>query len=101
MPVFATLIDLTDAEFQNAQEFVSMWGRVRNEVEEIGVNIRETYALLTDHDLLVIFEAADVDIALQTSLAMRRHGLNVDTMAAVPFEHIADFVDDSSSYSQG
>jgi uncharacterized protein with GYD domain len=96
MPTWIALVEVTDAEFQNLQEFASIWGDIRLEVEELNpdVEITDTYALLGQYDFLLVFDAPDRDSVFELSLAVERHGLDMTTMEGVPIEHFAHLVDD-------
>lgn len=94
MPTFAALVDVTEHGVQNAQEFVSKWGRVGNDAEEVGAEVLDTYALLGRHDFLVLFDAPDVETALQLSIATERYGMDVETMTAVPVDQLGEIVED-------
>lgn len=96
MPTWVSLVEVTDAEFQNLQELTSIWGDIRLEAEEINaeIEITETYALLGRYDFLLVFEAPDRDAVFQLSLAVERQGLDMTTMEGVPIDHFADLVAD-------
>lgn len=94
MPTFAALVDVAEPEFQNVQEFVSIWGRVRKDTEEIGGKVLDTYALLGQHDFLVVYEAPDIEAAFQVSIAAERYGIDVETMVAEPVEQLGKLVEE-------
>jgi uncharacterized protein with GYD domain len=96
MPTWISLVEVTDAEFQNLQELTSIWGDIRMEVEEAvpDIEITDTYALLGRYDFLLVFEAPDRDGVFELSLAVERQGLDMTTMEGVPIEHFADLVAD-------
>lgn len=94
MQTFAAVVDVTTAEIQNPQEFASTWGEVKQDVEAAGGTVSDTYALLGDHDFLVVYEAPDVETALQISVTAQRYGLDMETMVAIPVERMGELVDD-------
>lgn len=96
MSTWISLVEVTDAEFQNLQELTSIWGDVRLEAEDLNtdIEITDTYALLGRYDFLLVFEAPDRDAVFELSLAAERQGLDMTTMEGVPIEHFADLVAD-------
>lgn len=95
MPTFAAVVDVAEPSVQNAQEFASIWGRVRQEAKEIGGEVTDTYALLGEHDFLIVYDAPNVDAAFKLSLAVERYGLDVETMVAIPVKRLGELVDES------
>ncbi|MHB9286895.1 GYD domain-containing protein [Halobacteriales archaeon Cl-PHB] len=91
---FVSLVDVVDETAQNAQEFASIWGDIDRELEEIGVHVTESYAILGAVDFLVIFEAEDPDQAFKASLILERHGFDTQTMEMTPTDRFAQLVDD-------
>lgn len=94
MPKYASLVNVSDREFQNAQELATLWGEISPEVEEHGAELLESYATLGEYDFIVIYEAEDQDVAFQVALAIERHGLDTQTMAVEETDSFADLVDD-------
>lgn len=88
------MIDVSDSDLQNAQEFASLWGRVGEDLQELGGEVIDTYALLGRNDFLVVFEAPDLDVALQASLAIERYGLDSETMVGLPVDRLGEVVED-------
>lgn len=88
------MIDVSDSDLQNAQEFATLWGRVEEDVQELGGEVLDTYALLGRNDFLVVFDAPDLDVALQASLAIERYGLDSETMVGLPVEQLGEVVED-------
>lgn len=88
------LVDVVDAEVQNAQELASIWGELRNEIGERGGELRDAYAILGEHDYLLIFDAPDRDVALQISLVVERRGLDMQTMELIPVDRFGELVED-------
>jgi uncharacterized protein with GYD domain len=94
MPSYVCQIDVDEQEYQNSQEFVSVWGDIRSDVERLGGEITDTYAILGDYDFHVIFTVDDEDTAFQVTQSIERHGLDTKTMQAVPLERLGELVGD-------
>lgn len=91
---FVTLVDVNEATAQNVQELASIWGTVENELDEIGVQIEESYAALGAFDFLITFQAPSTDVAFQADVILERHGLDVRTIAVTPTAHFNELVED-------
>ncbi len=91
---FVALVDVVDETAQNAQEFAAIWGDIERELDDIGVRVEESYAVLGAVDFLVIFEAEDPDQAFQASLILERHGFDTQTMEMTPTDRFAQVVKD-------
>lgn len=94
MRSYMALVDVVDAEVQNAQELASVWGGLRHEIADVGGEMRDAYAILGEHDYLLIFDAPDRDTALQISLVVERRGLDMQTMELIPVERFGELVED-------
>ncbi|WP_254767293.1 GYD domain-containing protein [Salinilacihabitans rarus] len=94
MPAYVSLVDTADRDVQNAQELASIWGEIRTEFEEHEAELVDSYAILGEHDFLVIFEAPDREAAFRSALTLRRHDLSAQTMAIVDTADFAHYVDD-------
>lgn len=93
MALYASLIQTSDRNVQNAQELASIWGEIRTEIQEHDCELRDAYAVLGEHDFLVIFDAPDREGAFKAALTLRRHGLSGQTMELVDtadFSHLVD-----------
>ncbi|MFC4987978.1 MULTISPECIES: GYD domain-containing protein [Saliphagus] len=91
---YASLVEAADRDVQNAQELASIWGEIRTEFEDHHAELVESYAIMGEHDFLVIFDAPDRDAAFKAALTMRRHGLSAQTMEVVDTDDFADLVGD-------
>lgn len=91
---FVSLVDITASNTQNVQEVAALWGRIDNELAEIGVEVEDSYAVLGDIDFIVIFRAPTTDVAFQADIVLERHGLAVQTMEVTDTDHFAGLVDD-------
>jgi uncharacterized protein with GYD domain len=94
MPTYMALVDVVDAEVQNAQKLASIWGELRHDIADLDGELKDAYAVLGEHDFLLLFEAPDRDRALQTSLVIERRGLDMQTMEIIPVEHFGELVED-------
>lgn len=94
MHTYMALVDVVDAEVQNAQVLASVWGDLRNDVRELGGEMRDAYAILGEHDFLVLFDAPDRERALQISLVIERRGLDMQTMEIIPVDRFGELVND-------
>ncbi|WP_290814250.1 GYD domain-containing protein [Halovivax sp.] len=94
MPLYASLIETDDRTVQNAQELASIWGEIRSEIEDHEATLVDAYAILGEHDFLVIFEVPDREGAFKTALTLRRHGLSGQTMEVVDTDDFSTLVED-------
>lgn len=94
MGTYTALVDVADANVQNVQEFASVWGDIRQDIEGCGGELNDAYAILGEHDFLVLFEAGDQQQALQIALSMERYGLDTQTMEIIPVEQFGEIVED-------
>ncbi|MBX0294479.1 GYD domain-containing protein [Haloarcula nitratireducens] len=94
MPTYSVLADVNEQEIQNAQELVSIWGDVQQDIEDLGGELLDSYALAGSYDFLLTFEVPDEDTVLQASIAIERYGLDTETMRAVPTERFGELVMD-------
>jgi uncharacterized protein with GYD domain len=94
MPTYIAQIDVNEDAFQNPQELVSVWGAIRQDIEDLGGEILQTYAVLGSYDFHLAFEVKDGEEAFQVSQAIERHGLDTETMRTLPVERIGELVDD-------
>ncbi|THE66450.1 GYD domain-containing protein [Salinadaptatus halalkaliphilus] len=89
-----SLIRLGDRDVQNAQEMAAVWGEIRTEFEQHNATLEESYAILGEHDFLIIFEADDHEAGFKSALTLRRHGLRGQTMELVDTDDFSDLVDE-------
>jgi uncharacterized protein with GYD domain len=94
MPTYIAQIDVNEDEFQNPQELVSAWGTIREDVERLGGEILQTYAVLGSYDFHLAFEVESGEVAFQVSQAIERHGLDTETDRTLPLDRIGELVDD-------
>ena len=94
MPTYVVLADLVSDEVQNPQELASLWGEVETEIEDHGGVPGESYAVAGEFDFLLTYDVEDAETALKVAIAIERHGLDTQTMPAVPIERLGELVDD-------
>ncbi|WP_049922831.1 GYD domain-containing protein [Halopiger djelfimassiliensis] len=94
MPTYASLIQLEDRSVQNAQELASIWGEIRTEFEQHNATLEDAYAILGEHDFLIVFEAADREAGFKSALTLRRHGLEGQTMEVIDTDAFSQLVDE-------
>jgi uncharacterized protein with GYD domain len=94
MPTYITEVDVHEAEYQNPQELVSIWGSIREEIRELGGEVVDTHAVLGDYDFLIVYSVDDQERAFQVSQAIERHGLDTKTMQGLPIDRIGELVED-------
>lgn len=94
MGTYMALVDVSDENVQNIQELASMWGNLNNDVEQFGGELIDAYAVLGEHDYLVIFEAEGRDGAFKTSVSIERYGLDTQTMEIIPVDEMGGLVED-------
>lgn len=94
MPTYAALVDVREGEAENIQRLATLWTDVRREVEELDGELLDAYALLGRHDYLLILDVPDRGAALQAALTVERHGLDMETMDAIPVSELGSLVED-------
>lgn len=94
MPTYAALVDVREGEGENIQRLATLWTDVRREVEELDGELLDAYALLGRHDYLLILDVPDRGAALQAALTVERHGLDMETMDAIPVSELGGLVED-------
>lgn len=94
MGTYMALVDVSDENVQNVQELTSMWGDLNSDIEQFGGELKDAYAVLGEHDYLVIYEADGRDGAFKTSMCIERYGLDTQTMEIIPVEEMGGLVED-------
>jgi len=94
MPIYVMIADVNEQEFQNVQELSSIWGEIRTDIEKLGGELVDSYALLGEHDFLVVFEVDAEDDAFEIAIAVERYGLDTETMPARSTDRLGELVDD-------
>ena len=91
---FVSLVDVSDPNVQNVQDLASTWGEVREELHEVGVEVEDAYAVLGEVDFVVVFAADSTEAAFRADVVLERHGLDVQTMEALPTGEFGAVVDE-------
>lgn len=94
MPTYVSIVQLAGRDVQNMQELASIWGEIKTEFEEHDAELHDSYAILGEHDFLVIFDASDHKGAFKSALTLHRHGLDAQTMEIMDTDDFASLVDE-------
>lgn len=94
MTTYLILADVRGDQFQNPQELATIWGSIRSDVDALGGDLVDSYAVLGQHDFFLIVEADDPEAALQIGIAIERYGLETHTMQAHSIDRLGDLVGD-------
>lgn len=94
MPTYIAQVDVNEDQFQNPQELVSVWGTIREDVDHLGGEIIDTYAVLGDYDFHIMFTVDSGDTAFQVTQIIESRGLDTKTMQALPLSRLGELVDD-------
>ena len=94
MPTYIVLADVNEQEFQNPQELVTVWGEIQADIERLGGELRESYALIGGYDFQLTFEVPEDDTAIQIAMAIERHGLDTKTMRALSIDRVGELIED-------
>jgi uncharacterized protein with GYD domain len=94
MPTYIAHVDVNEDQFQNPQELVSIWGTIREDIEQLGGEITDTYAILGEYDFHVTFTVDSSETAFQVTQIIESQGLDTKTMEALPLDRLGELVDD-------
>jgi len=94
MPTFISQVDVNEDQFQNPQELISVWGEIREEIDELGGEVVDTYAILGEFDFHIMFEVDSSETAFQVTQVIERRGLDTRTTEALPLSRLGELVDD-------
>jgi uncharacterized protein with GYD domain len=90
MPTYVILSTLTDKGRKTLKENPERILQVDEEIEKLGVKVREQYAVLGPYDFVNIVEAADNETVMRMSVELGARGtIQLLTLAALP---IGEFV---------
>ncbi len=91
MPLYIMLANLTGRGRRMSRQNPDLLSEAASEVETPTSKILTQYAVLGQHDFVIITEAADNDAAARLSLEMGvRAGLNIETLPAMPIGVLSD-----------
>lgn len=94
MPTYVAFADVEVGEFQNVQELSSIWGDLRNDLDERNVTMQDAYVLLGDRDIMMILDAESREDALEASIASQSYGISLQTMEAINVDRLGEVVND-------
>ena len=94
MGTYVALVEVREEQAQNAQDLATIWGEIREDVSDVGGELIDAYAVLGEHDFLVLFEADGPEQAMQVSIGVERYGLDTQTMEVIPVERMGELVED-------
>lgn len=94
MATYVSLINATNRDVHNAQELAVIWGEITAELGEYDADLIDSYAVLGEHDFLLIFEVPNRESAFKTALTLHRHGLTAQTMEILNTDEFARLVED-------
>ena len=91
MPLYIMLANLTGRGRRMSRQNPDLLSEAASEVETPTSKVLTQYAVLGQHDFVIITEAADNDAAARLSLEMGvRAGLNIETLPAMPIGVLSD-----------
>lgn len=91
---FIAFVTVEEEKVQNVQEFVTVYGSIQNDIESIGCELTDAFALLGQYDFLFVFEAPSKDEAIQVSIALDRYGLDAETCTAFPPDEMGELAEE-------
>jgi uncharacterized protein with GYD domain len=91
---YVSLVDVSDPNVQNVQDLAATWGDVREELTEVGVEVENAHVILGEVDFVVVFAAESTEAAFRADVVLERHGLDVQTMEALPTEEFGALVEE-------
>lgn len=94
MPTYTIRADVADGNLQNDQDRARTWGEATAEIERLGGELVDAYAVLGDHDFRFTYEADDAETAMRISVAVERLGLDTRTEQLVGMDRLGDLVED-------
>lgn len=90
MPTYVILSTLTDKGRKTLKENPERIMQVDEELEKLGVKVKEQFAVLGPYDFVNIVEAADNETVMRMSVELGSRGsVQLLTLAALP---VSDFV---------
>jgi len=90
MPTFVMLTNLTPEGVQTLKNNPSRVQEVNKEVEQLGVKVKDQWAVLGQYDFITIVEAPDTQTMAKVSVELGSRGtMSTQTLAAIPAEELA------------
>jgi uncharacterized protein with GYD domain len=90
MATFVMLTNLTPEGVQTLKNNPSRVQEVNKEVEQLGVTVKEQWAVLGQYDFITIVEAPDAKTMAKVSVELGSRGtMSTQTLAAIPVDELA------------
>src|SRR3954451_18005312 len=90
MPTFVMLTNLTAEGVQTLKNNPTRVQEVNKEVEQLGVKVKDQWAVLGQYDFITIVEAPDTQTMAKVSVELGSRGtMSTQTLAAIPAEELA------------
>jgi uncharacterized protein with GYD domain len=90
MTTFVMLTNLTPEGVQTLKNNPNRVQEVNNEVEQLGVKVKEQWAVLGQYDFITIVEAPDETTMAKVSVELGSRGtMTSQSLAAIPAEELA------------
>ena len=90
MPTFVMVTNLTSEGVQTLKNNPSRVQEVNKEVEQLGVTVKEQWAVLGQYDFITIVEAPDEKTMAKVSVELGSRGtMSSQTLAAIPAAELA------------
>lgn len=90
MPTYLMLTNLTPEGVQTLKNNPGRVQEVNKEVEQLGVTVKEQWAMLGQYDFLTVIEAPDDQTMAKVSVELGSRGsMTTQTLAAMPSSELA------------
>jgi uncharacterized protein with GYD domain len=90
MPSYVMLTNLTAEGIKTLKDNPSRVSEVNKEVEQLGVKVKDQYAVLGQFDFITVVEAPDTETMAKVSVELGSRGtMSSQTLAAIPAEDLA------------
>ena len=90
MATYVMLTNLTADGIKTLKDNPSRVSEVNKEVEQLGIKVKEQYAVLGQYDFISIVEAPDAETMAKVSVELGSRGtMSSQTLAAIPAEDLA------------
>jgi uncharacterized protein with GYD domain len=91
MPTFVMLTKLTSEGVQTLKNNPSRIKEVNSEVSQLGVTVKDQWAVLGQYDFITIVEAPDEKAMAKVSVELGSRGtMSSETLSAIPVDEFAD-----------
>jgi uncharacterized protein with GYD domain len=90
MPTYVMLTNLTSEGVQTLKNNPSRVSEVNKEVEQLGVSVKDQWAVLGQYDFITVVEAPDEKTMAKVSVELGSRGtMSSQTLAAIPADELA------------